>query len=422
MLDIKLIRQNPEKIKKACQDKGAKVDIEALLKIDEQRRRIIEKTDNLKSEHNKLSKKVPCLVGQEREEIISRAKELAAEIQKGEKELAGAEKEFNRLILSIPNPALSNVKAGKDETENTVIKKWGEIPKFNFKPKDHLQIGQELDLIDVERAGKVSGSRFSYLKNQAARLEYALVQFVFDFLSRKGFIPVVPPVMIKEKAMRAMGYLERGGEEVYQTAKDDFYLVGTAEQSVGPMHLDEIFEMKDLPRRYVAFSTCFRREAGSHGQDVKGILRAHQFDKVEMFSFCLPEKSADEHKFLLQMEEEMVQALRIPYQVVEMCTGDLGDPAAAKYDIECWLPGQNRYRETHSTSNCTDFQARRLGVRFRNKDGKPEFVHTLNGTAFAIGRILIAILENCQQKDGSVKVPRVLQKISGIKKIQKNGK
>ena len=225
--------------------------------------------------------------------------------------------------------------------------------------------------------------------------------------------------MIKQGQMKAMGYLERGEDEVYQTKKDNFYLVGTSEQSIGPMHVNEILDKKDLPKRYVSFSTCFRREAGSYGKDVKGILRVHQFDKVEMFSFCTPDKSIEEHKFILSLEEKLVQALKIPYQVVKMCTGDLGDPAASKYDIECWMPGQNKYRETHSTSNCTDFQARRLNIRFRNNQEKIEFVHTLNGTAFAIGRILIAIMENYQQKDGSIKIPKVLQKHTGLKQIKK---
>ncbi len=419
MLDIKFIRQNPEKIKKACQDKQVKININQLLKLDKERRKLISELEKIKAFHNKASRAIARLTGKGKKIKIIEAKKIAGQVEKLAEKLDKVEPKFNQLMLGIPNPALADVKVGKDESGNKILRHWGRIPEFNFKIKDHIQLGKDLDLIDTGRAAKVSGSRFAYLKNGAAFLEYAIVQFVFTSLIKEKFTPIVPPALIKPKPMRAMGYLERGGEEVYQTIRDRFYLVGTAEQSVGPMHMDEILPEKGLPKRYVAFSTCFRREAGSYGRDVKGILRVHQFDKVEMFSFCQPEKSQEEHKFLLAMEEKLVQSLKIPYQVVKMCTGDLGDPAASKYDIECWMPGQGKYRETHSTSNCTDFQARRLNIRFRSKEGKVEFVHTLNGTAFAIGRILIAILENYQQKDGSVKIPAVLQKYVGIKLIEK---
>ncbi len=419
MLNIKTIRDNPEKIKKACQDKQAKVDINKLLTLDTQRRKLIKQNEILKAEHNQLSKKIASLKREEKQKLINQAKEMVNKIDQADKELTKIETEFQKLMLSIPNPALPDVKVGKDESENEVLSQWGKIKVFDFEAKDHLALGEDLDLIDIQRAGKVSGTRFAYLKNELALLEYGLVQFVFQTLTKQGFVPVVPPVMIKQGQMKAMGYLERGEDEVYQTKKDNFYLVGTSEQSIGPMHVNEILDKKDLPKRYVSFSTCFRREAGSYGKDVKGILRVHQFDKVEMFSFCTPDKSIEEHKFILSLEEKLVQALKIPYQVVKMCTGDLGDPAASKYDIECWMPGQNKYRETHSTSNCTDFQARRLNIRFRNNQEKIEFVHTLNGTAFAIGRILIAIMENYQQKDGSIKIPKVLQKHTGLKQIKK---
>jgi seryl-tRNA synthetase len=277
-----------------------------------------------------------------------------------------------------------------------------------------------LDIIDVKRAGKVSGARFGYLKGDLALMEFGLIQLAMDITRKEGFIPVVPPAMIKPEMMKAMGYVERGGDEIYYFDKDNLYLTGTSEQSVGPLHADEVFEEKDLPKKYVAFSTCFRREAGSYGKDTKGILRVHQFDKVEMFIFCKPDDSAKGHELILSMEEKLMQELEIPYRVIDICTGDLGDPAAKKYDIEAWMPGQNEYRETHSTSNCTDFQARRLNIRYketRNKKQETKLVHTLNGTAFAIGRTLIAIIENYQQKDGTIKVPKALQKYMGIKKI-----
>ncbi|OHA09318.1 MAG: serine--tRNA ligase [Candidatus Sungbacteria bacterium RIFCSPLOWO2_02_FULL_47_9] len=313
--------------------------------------------------------------------------------------------------------------------------------KFSFKPRDYVEIGEKLDLIDTKRAAKVSGTRFGYLKREASLLEFALVQFALQFVGDEKniadiimkrslaiaptpFIPVVPPVLIKPEAMKAMGYVERGGDEIYFLANDNLYLVGTSEQSVGPMYMGEVFAEEKLPHRHIAFSTCFRREAGSYGKDTRGILRVHQFDKAEMFVFSTPETSEDEHELLLGIEEALMAKLGIPYHVLNICTGDLGDPAASKYDIEAWLPGQNggkgEYRETHSTSNTTDFQARRLNIKVRRKDGKLEFLHMLNGTGFAIGRTLIAILENYQQEDGSVGVPEALQSfMGGIKEIRR---
>ena len=289
-----------------------------------------------------------------------------------------------------------------------------------------MELAATLDLIDTERASKVSGTRFGYLKREAVMLEFALVRLALDTLTQEGFIPIVPPVLVKPEAMRAMGYVERGGEEIYFIEKDSVYLVGTSEQSIGPMHRDEIFTDANLPRRYVAFSTCFRREAGSYGKDTKGILRVHQFDKIEMFSLTRPEDSQKEHEYLLSLEERLMQKLGLSYRVLNICSGDLGDPAAAKYDIEAWLPGEGAYRETHSTSNTTDYQARRLNIRYRQqitKDKKQlSYVHTLNGTAFAIGRTIIAILENFQEKDGSITVPDALQPYLSFKRIARNQK
>ncbi|MBL7053786.1 serine--tRNA ligase [Patescibacteria group bacterium] len=437
MLDIKLIRKNPTKIKKACLAKQVKVDIDKLLEIDKQRVKLIQQTEKIKAVQNQLSKNVAKASKEEKEGLIKQARAKVIEFNELKVKLKNIEQGFNKLMLQIPNPSLTDVKVGKDESDNEILETWGDIKDFNFKARDHLEIGKHLDLIDIERSAKVAGSRFAYLKNQAVILENALIRFVFDWLSNKKNIKniitrqnlnikdslfqlVIPPIMVKKQAMQAMGYLERGSEEIYQTIRDNLYLVGTAEQSIGPMHMDEVFDFDSLPIRYVAFSTCFRREAGSYGKMVRGIFRVHQFNKIEMFSFCSPDKSVDEHKFLLAIEKEMVRQLGIPYQVIAMCTGDLGDPAAAKYDIECWLPSQNKYRETHSTSNCTDWQARRLNIRCKDKNNQVKFIHTLNGTGFAIGRILIAILENYQQKDKSVVVPKVLRKYTGFKKIKLN--
>jgi len=409
MLDIKFIRQNPEKVKKGCRKKQVKVDITRVLTIDQEKRKYQKALEELRAKQRRLSFETPL--------PLKKLTGIKNEIKKIEPRVKEKEQELKNLLLQIPNLPFDNVPEGKDEKENVVIKEWGVKPKFDFKPKDYLELAERLKLIDVKRASKIVGSRFGYLKNQASLLEFAILNFTFNTLTKKEFIPLVPPAMIRPKAMEGMGYLERGKEEIYFIGKDNLYLIGTAEQSIGPMHADEILEEKNLPLRYLAFSTCFRREAGSYGKDTKGIFRVHQFDKIEMFSFSHPQKSQKEHQFLLSCEEKLMQALKIPYRVVQICTGDLGDPAAAKYDIEAWLPGQGCYRETHSTSNCTDFQARRLNIRYKEKSGKLSFVYTLNGTAFAIGRILIAIFENYQQKDGSIKIPEVLQKYLGRKKV-----
>jgi len=406
MIDIKLLRENPDKIKKGVKNKGANVDIDKILELDKKRRGLISEIENLRAEQKKFGK-----------DQTEKAKELKNKIKELEPQLDITEKEFNELFVKIPNPPLDDVPIGKDESENKAIKEVGKKPKI-AQPKDYLELAEKLDIIDVKSAAKTSGSRFGFIKNGGALLEIGLIQLAMETLTEEGFIPVIPPTMLKPEMMKAMGYIERGGDEIYYLERDDTYLVGTSEQMIGPMHAGDVFEEKDLPKRYVAFSSCFRREAGSYGKDTKGILRVHQFDKVEMFSFTRPEDSQKEHKFLLSMEEKLMGLLKIPYRVLNICTGDLGDPAAAKYDIEAWMPGQNTYRETHSTSNCTDFQARRLNIRYKAKDGKLNLVHTLNGTAFAIGRTLIAIIENYQQKDGSINIPTILQKYIKIKKIK----
>ena len=420
MLDIKFIRENPNKVKEACKNKQVKIDVGRLLKIDKEKRGIQTELEKIFAQKNKASKEISKAKDKKaKNKIISEMKKIDKKGDKLKEGLKKIKQEFEDLMYQVPNIPLDDVPVGKDEKDNVVVRKVGKKTKFNFKPKDYLEIAEKLDLIDIKRAAKVSGTRFGYLKNEAALLEFALINFTFENLIKKGFIPVIPPVMMKSEKIRGMGYLEQADiEEAYYLPKDDLFLAGTAEQPIGTMHADEIFEEKNLPKRYLGFSSCFRREAGSYGKDTKGILRVHQFDKMEMFSFCKPENSIKEYKFLLEIEEKLIQLLKIPYRVLQICTGDLARPSAATYDIEAWIPSQNRYRETHSTSNCTDFQARRLNIRYRDKNNKLNFVHTLNGTAFAIGRTLIAIIENYQQKDGSVKVPEVLQKYTGFKEIK----
>jgi len=321
-------------------------------------------------------------------------------------------------LLTIPNPAKPDVKVGKDESENEVLKKIGEPTKFKFTPKDHLELGEALNIIDMQRAAKISGARFDFLINEAALLEFSLKQLAFDVLLKEGFTPVIPPVLIKKEIMDDLGYTQMGEEEnIFSLDKDGLYLIGTSEQSIVSMFKDEVLRKEDLPKRFVGFSTCFRREAGSYGKDMKGIFRVHQFDKVEMVSFVEEGQDDKEHEYLLSLEEKFFQMLEIPYQVVRICTGDLGFNAARKYDLEVWIPSQNKYREVTSTSTVTDFQSRRLNMRYQDGQNK-KYLSVLNGTAFSMNRPIIAILENYQEKDGSVRIPEVLQKyMGGLKKI-----
>ena len=413
MLDIKYIRENPEKVKEGCQKKNIDVDIDKLLELDKKKREMLESIEKLRHQRNLISEK-----RESNKEEIEMAKELKEKIKELKEESEKINKDFDNLIFQIPNLPLDDVPVGKDEGDNVVVREVGNIPKFDFKPKDHLEIGENLDIIDVKRAGKVSGPRFGYLKREAVLLEFSLINLAFEVLLKKGFIPVIPPAMIKPEMMWGMGYFIKAPEEGFFVEKDKLYLIGTAEQSLGPLHANEVFNELEKPKRYFGFSTCFRREAGAYGKDTRGIFRVHQFDKVEMFSFCKPEDSIEEHQFFLKIEEELMAALKLPYRVIRICTGDMAFPTASQYDIEAWFPGQNKYRETHSTSNCTDFQARRLNIRYRDKFGKLNFVHTVNGTAFAM-RPLIAILENYQRKDGKVDIPKVLQKYLGFKTIPK---
>lgn len=419
MLDVDLIRQNPDLAKEGIAKKnGDPKLIDKFLRLDERWRKKTTALDQLKAEQNSLNKE---LARNKSEVNLARAQVLKKRIGELTAEWEELERRRQEVILLLPNLPLADVPVGKNEAGNKVLKEVGQKPVLDFPPKDYLALAENLDLIDVKRAAKVSGTRFGYLKNEAVLLEFGLVKFALDILSKEGFAPIVPPVMLKEEIMEGMGYISQNEDraETYFFEKDRMYLAGTAEQSVGPMHAGETLDEGELPKRYVAFSTCFRREAGSYGKDTKGIFRVHQFDKVEMFSFCHPAKSREEHLFLVALQEKLMAGLGLPYRVVQMCTGDLGNVAAAKYDIEVWLPGQNQYRETHSASNVTDFQARRLNIKLKAKSSKlkTNYVHTLNGTAFAIGRTIIAIIENYQTKSGKIIVPKVLQPFVGKKEI-----
>ena len=400
MIDIKYIRENADEVLKGIQAKGFDADIDLVLELDEKQSVLRKKIEEFNTERKKNAEK----------KNVEKGKKIKEKLSKLEGEEKIIDGKIYDILKKIPNLPLSEVPIGKDETENVVLREVCEKPMFDFPVKDHIELGQKLGWIDTERAGKAVGSRFGYLLRDAVDLEFALVRFAFDVLKKESFIPIVPPVFLKPEAMRGMGYLDYNEDEVYHLEKDDLYLIGTSEQAIGAMHMNEILDVSKLPLRYAGFSSCFRREAGSYGKDTKGILRVHQFDKVEMFSFTKPIDSKKEHEFLLSMEEKLMKALELPYRVLQICTGDLGFQAANKIDIETWLPGEKNYRETSSTSNVTEFQSRRLNIKYKDeKTGKNEFVHTLNGTAFAIGRMIIAIMENYQEKDGTIKTPTVLE-------------
>jgi len=419
MIDLKLIESKPEEVKKLLKKKGIEEPpIDRILELNDKRKNLIREVDNLRHLQNVTSKEIQK-DPKDRDVLISKMREIVPKLKALEEELSTTEDALRNLILSLPNLPHESVPEGRDESENIVIRYWGEIPRFDFVPKDHMDLGESLDIIDIKRAAKISGARFYYLKREAVILEYALVQFVTRFLMENGFVPILPPVLAREEVLYQLGYLPELEDQMYKVSLDDLRLVGTSEHTVIPIFKDEILDMKDLPQRFVSFSSCFRREAGAAGKDTRGILRVHQFDKLEMLSFSHPEKSWEEHEFLLSLEEEIMCKLKIPYRVVLICAGDLGFPASKKYDMEAWMPGQNKYRETHSCSNCTDFQARRLNIRYRDENRNLDYVHTLNGTALAIGRALIAIIENNQNKDGSIRVPDVLMPYTNFEVIKR---
>jgi seryl-tRNA synthetase len=409
MIDLKQLRADPEAFRRALGRKRYRPEtLDELLACDARRRELLQQVEELKALKNRVSKEIPRADKETRPQLIAQMKETNVRIGELEAKLKECESELHALVIQVPNPPHESVPDGVEADETHVVRVVGQPPKFEFETRDHLELGEALGWIDVRRAARTSGSRFAYLMRQAVQIEFALVQFALAKLVAKGFVPVVPPVIVRERAMFGTGFFPAEEFEIYRLEGEDAYLVGTSEVSLAALHDGEILDEQSLPLRYAGFSTCFRKEAGSYGRDTRGIFRVHQFDKVEMFSFCHPERSWDEHESLLAIEEEIIQDLGLAYRVVNIPAGDLGAPAAKKYDIEVWFPGQKRYRELTSCSNCTDFQARRLMIRFR-QGKKTRLVHTLNGTAVAIGRTLIAIMENFQQSDGTIAVPEVLE-------------
>jgi len=415
MIDLKTLRENPDAVKKSQTARGESADlVDRVIAADEARRAAIVEFERVRAEQNSLSKSVGAAKGDEKTALLEKAKNLAAQVKEADAKKSEAESSARSELMNLSNLIDPAAPVG-GEADFKVLEEIGSPRDFNkegFAPKDHVEIGKALGAIDVERGAKVSGSRFYYLTGVGALLEFALVNYAISSAAKNGFIPVIPPVLVKPAAMEGTGFLGQAAENVFHLEKDDFYLVGTSEVPLAAYHMDEIIDAKKLPLRYSGYSSCFRREAGTYGKDTRGIIRVHQFDKVEMFSFCKPEEAQKEHLRLLEWEKDFLKAMEVPFRVIDVASGDLGSSAARKFDCEAWIPTQNAYREVTSTSNCTEFQARRLNIRMKDEEGtKP--IATLNGTLVAIPRMIVAILENHQQQDGTVKVPQALQAFLG---------
>ena len=409
MLDIKAIRDDPEPFRAALARRNLADSVDQLLAADERRRALTTRVDELRAAQNKASKAIGQASGDEKQALIAEVATVSAELKELEPQLAEAEEALATLLAATPNVPHESAPDGFTDEDAVEVRRHLEPTAFDFAPRDHAALGELLGVLDTERGARTSGSRFVYVLGDLVFVQFALMRHAMDVLTAKGFMPVIPPVLVREDAMYGTGFLPADEAQIYVTRDDDLYLVGTAEVPLAALHMTEILDEAALPARYAGYSTCFRREAGTYGKDLGGMFRVHQFDKVEMFSFVTPESSWDEHEYLVSVEEEIIGNLDIPFRVVNVAAGDLGGSAAKKYDIEGWLPGQERYRELTSCSNTTDYQARRLQTRVRRADGSLETLHTLNGTATAIGRTLIALLENHQRADGSVVMPEKLR-------------
>ena len=416
MLDPKIIKENPQMIREMIKARNVEFDFDELIDVDQKRREFIIKTDELRKKKNQTAMEISQKkkAGQDISSTLDEMKNISAELAKLETIQLEIEKKYSSLALSIPNLIHESVPLGKDETANKEIKKWGKIPEFDFKINDHIDISENLDLVDLERAAKVAGARFYYLKNDLVRLNQSLIHYALDFLAEKNYSLIQPPYMINRQSMEGAVIANDFEEVIYKIENEDLYMIGTSEHAMAAMHSDEIIEGKDLPLRYAGVSPCFRKEAGAHGRDQKGIFRVHQFDKIEQFVFTRPDESWNEHEKMLSNAEEFYQNLEIPYKILLLSSGDMGKVSAKTYDIEAWMAGQNAYREIVSCSNCLDYQSRRLKIRFRDKTNEDtQYLHTLNSTLIATSRVLVSIMENFQTKDGHITIPKVLQKYMG---------
>jgi seryl-tRNA synthetase len=415
MLDIRFIREHPELVQEGARKKHIDIDVHHLLEVDEQRRQLIARVESFKALRNKTSKEIPTLQGEARQEAIARMKRVAEENKELESALREIETTFETLMLLVPNVPAEDVPDGLTDADNVVLRTWGEVPQFDFPLRDHVELGELLDIIDIPRGVKIAGARTYFLKNAGALLEQAVLQFALQTMVRKGFSPLVVPHLVKDDAMVGTAYFPVGMEQAYRIPEDEVNLIGTAEVPITAYHAEEILREDELPKYYVGISTCYRREAGTYGKDTRGLFRIHQFQKVEQVVICAndPVVSSQEHEHILHNAEEVLQALGLPYRVVLVCGGDLGVPQIKKYDIETWMPSRSAYSETHSASKFHDFQARRLKLRYRGRDGTMRFAHTLNNTVIASPRILIPLLELYQRADGSVAIPPVLHPYMG---------
>jgi len=416
MLDPKIIKDNPQIIRDMLIARAVEFDLDELVEFDQKRRNFILQTDEMRKKKNQVALEISQKkkLGGDISPILAEMKNISGELAKLESLQVEIEKKYANLALTIPNLIHESVPIGKDETANIEIKKWGTIPKFDFKINDHIDISENLDLIDLERAAKVAGARFYYLKNDLVRLNQSLIHYALDFLAEKNYSLVQPPYMINRQSMEGAIIADDFEEVIYKIENEDLYMIGTSEHAMAAMRSDEIIEGKDLPLRYAGTSPCFRKEAGAHGRDQKGIFRVHQFDKIEQFVFSRPEESWKEHERMLSVAEEFYQNIETPYKVMLLSSGDMGKVSAKTYDIEAWMAGQNAYREIVSCSNCLDYQARRLKIRFRDKTNEEtQYLHTLNSTLVATSRVLVSIMENFQTKDGHIVIPKVLQKYMG---------
>jgi len=420
MLDIKLIRENPEFVKNNLAKRGNPETIQMLddlTVVDKEWRLNLTRLNEMRHERKQVTIEIAKLkkAGKEVTDEFQRAQDVDEKIKEAEKRVTEQEQKTHHFLMQLPNLLEDSVPLGKDSNDNVQVKTWGSIPKFDFQIRNHIDLALDLDQIDMERAGKISGARFFYLKNQVAQLDMALMCLAVEELSKKGYTPIIPPYLMNREAYEGVTALGDFADVLYKVENEDLYLIATSEHPMAAMYMNEVLKEEDMPLKLAGISTCFRKEAGAHGKDTRGIFRTHQFNKIEQFIFCKPEESAKLHEELLQNAEEFLQKLELPYRVVNVCTGDIGTVAAKKYDIEAWMPAQNGYREVVSCSNCTDYQGRRLGIRYREKEGAPTkgFVHTLNSTAVATGRTIVALIENNQQKDGSIRIPVALRKYMG---------
>ncbi len=420
MLDIKLIRENPEIVKNNLEKRGNTETTQMLLDliaVDKEWRFNLTKLNELRHQRKQVTIEIAKLkkAGKEADSEVERAQDIDEKITILEKQVIQQEQKTHDYLMQLPNLLDESVPLGKDSNDNVQVKTWGTAPKFNFPIKNHIDLALDLDQIDMERAGKISGARFFYLKNQVAQLDMALMSFAIEELTKKGYTPIIPPYLMKREAYEGVTALGDFADVLYKVENEDLYLIATSEHPMAAMYMNEVLKEQDMPLKLAGISTCFRKEAGAHGKDTRGIFRTHQFNKIEQFIFCKPEESAKLLEELLQNAEDLLQKLELPYRVVNVCTGDIGTVAAKKYDIEAWMPAQEGYREVVSCSNCTDYQGRRLGIRYREKEGAPPkgFVHTLNSTAIATGRTIVAIIENNQQENGTINIPTALRKYMG---------